>query len=299
MMADAAPDHGAEIRFAPIPSPMWRGGGRAAVRAASVGVHAILLDSIAAAPAARWLGRTSAPFVAVVHQRPGGVGNGWIRARCLSALDRSAYRRAAGAIVASDGLVEDLRRAGVPDERIHVVHPGCDMSVAPGPRPDLRRGRDVAVLCVANWFPTKGIRELLEAFATLPAEAATLWLVGSQEVDHAYADLVRRRISSPDLRRRVVATGPLPIEEVGRHLRSADVFAMCSTVDAYGTAWAEAIRAGLPVVGWRAANLPRLAQDGREALMAPPGDGRSLAAALRTVATDPAVRERLADGARR
>jgi glycosyltransferase involved in cell wall biosynthesis len=77
------------------------------------------------------------------------------------------------------------------------------------------------------------------------------------------------------------------------------VFALCSFVDAYGTAWAEAIAAGLPVVGWRAGNLPRLAAHGREALMAEPGDATGLASALRAVVTDPRLRERLAEGARR
>jgi glycosyltransferase involved in cell wall biosynthesis len=301
LMADAASDHGAEIRFISIPSAAWPAGvasGASAVREASAGANGILLDSLAAAPAAPWLGRADAPIVAVVHQRPGGVGNGRIRSRFLGALDRAAYRRAAGCIVASDDLVEEIRPAGVPAERIRVVHPGCDVPVAPGPPLDLRRGRDVGVLCVANWSPTKGILELLDAFATLPEEAATLWLVGSQDVDRGYAGRVRRRISSPGLRRRVVTTGSLPVDEVGRCYRSADVFAMCSTVDAYGTAWAEAIGAGLPVVGWRAANLPRLAEDGREALMAAPGDGRGLAAALRTITTDAAARGRLAAGAR-
>jgi glycosyltransferase involved in cell wall biosynthesis len=141
--------------------------------------------------------------------------------------------------------------------------------------------------------------ELVAAFAALPEDAATLWLVGSQDVDRAYADRVHRRISSPDLSRRVVAPGAVPIDRVGRLYRSADLFAMCSTVDAYGTVWAEAIRAGLPVVGWRTANLPRLAGYGDVALMAEPGDARGLSDALRTITTDPAVRGRLAAGARR
>jgi glycosyltransferase involved in cell wall biosynthesis len=81
--------------------------------------------------------------------------------------------------------------------------------------------------------------------------------------------------------------------------RSADVFALCSFVDAYGTAWAEAISAGLPVVGWRTANLPRLADHGREALMAGPGDHRELASALQAITSDAGLRERLSAGARR
>ena len=76
------------------------------------------------------------------------------------------------------------------------------------------------------------------------------------------------------------------------------MFALCSFVDAYGTAWAEALAAGLPVVGWRAGNLPRLAEDGREALMAEPGDLAGLAAALRAIVSDDVLRARLAAGAR-
>ena len=128
---------------------------------------------------------------------------------------------------------------------------------------------------------------LVDAFATLPEEAATLWLVGAVGTDRRYAERVRRRIASPDLVDRVVVRGSVPIEEVGRLYRSADVFALCSFVDAYGTAWAEAIAAGLPVVGWRAGNLPRLAEHDREALMAEPGDLAGLASALRAITTDP------------
>ncbi|MDP9241645.1 MAG: hypothetical protein M3O84_00545 [Actinomycetota bacterium] len=60
-----------------------------------------------------------------------------------------------------------------------------------------------------------------------------------------------------------------------------------------------AISAGLPVVGWRTANLPRLAEHGREALMPEPGDHRGLASALQAISTDAGLRERLSAGARR
>jgi glycosyltransferase involved in cell wall biosynthesis len=302
LMADAAPSHRAVIRFASIPDVAWPAGLVAAgstVRALSDRSDAVLLDSIAAASAAPWLRRVRTPVVAIVHQRPGGVGHRRIRSRIQSRLDRSAYRRATGLIVAAESLAEDLERAGVPSERIRVVHPGCDLPVEPGPPLNLRRGRGVAVLCVANWSPTKGITELLDAFATLPDDAAMLWLVGAQNVDRAYTNRVRQRVRSPDLSHRVVVTGAQPIERIGRFYRSADAFAMCSTVDAYGTAWAEAIAAGLPVVGWRTANLPRLAGSEQAALMAEPGDTRGLADALETIATDASVRKRLAAGARR
>ena len=302
MMAAAAADHGAELRFGSVPSLPWPIPALPAawtLRAAAEGSDAILLDSIAAAFVAPWIRRVRTPVVAVAHQPPGGVDHGRARASAQRVLDGVAYRSAAGVIVAGEGLIADLRAIGVAPERIAFVPPGCDVPVAAGPPLDLRRGRDASVLCVANWTPPKGILELLDAFATLPQPSATLWLVGETDPDRGYAERVRRRITAPDLRDRVVVRGSLPIEEVGRLYRSADAFALCSFADAYGTAWAEALAAGLPVVGWRAGNLPRLADHGREALMAEPGDVAGLASALRAITSDRNLRDRLAAGARR
>jgi glycosyltransferase involved in cell wall biosynthesis len=301
-MARAAPGYGAVIRFCSIPDRSWPlpiATATRAFRAASERSDAIVLDSLAAAFVAPWIARSPVPVIAVLHQAPGGVGHGWIRSLSQGALDRVAYRHASGFIAAGRSLVETLCGLGVPDDRIRFVPPGSDVPFDGGYPLDLRQGRDVAVLCVANWTPNKGILELVKAFASLPESAATLWLVGATDVDRAYAERVRRRISAPDLSHRVVVRGALPFNEVGRMYRSADVFALCSFVDAFGTAWAEAISAGLPVVGWRTANLPRLAEHGREALMLEPGDHRGLASALQAISTNAGLRERLSAGARR
>jgi glycosyltransferase involved in cell wall biosynthesis len=53
------------------------------------------------------------------------------------------------------------------------------------------------------------------------------------------------------------------------------------------------------VVGWRAGNLPHLAADGREGLLAAPGDVAGLSRALRRLATDDDLRRRLAAAAAR
>jgi len=301
-MARAAPGYGAEIRFCSIQDSSWPlpiVTAARAFRAASERSDAVVLDGLAAAFVAPWIARSPVPVIAVLHQGPGGVGHGWIRSLSQGALDRVAYRHAGGFIAASQSLVEALHGLGVADGRIRFVPPGCDVPSDGGPPLDLRQGRDVAVLCVANWTPNKGIVQLANAFASLPERAATLWLVGATDVDRAYARRVRRRISAPDLSRRVVVRGALPFDDVGRMYRSADVFALCSFVDAYGTAWAEAISAGLPVVGWRTANLPRLVEHGGEALMPEPGDLRGLASALQAITSDAVLRARLAAGAGR
>jgi glycosyltransferase involved in cell wall biosynthesis len=63
-------------------------------------------------------------------------------------------------------------------------------------------------------------------------------------------------------------------------------------------AWAEAMAAGLPVVGWSAASLPDLVTDGAEGLLMPVGSRRGLTNALATLAYQPELRRRLGDAAR-
>jgi glycosyltransferase involved in cell wall biosynthesis len=56
--------------------------------------------------------------------------------------------------------------------------------------------------------------------------------------------------------------------------------------------------AGLPVVGWRAGNLPHLAEHDREALIVEPGDVTGLSAALERLSADEEMRARLGEAAR-
>ena len=151
----------------------------------------------------------------------------------------------------------------------------------------------MAAVCVANWLPRKGILELLEAVAGLPDDLVTLHLVGDTAARGGYARLVRERIDHADLRDRVVVHGLIHPTAVNRMYQSVDAFVLPSFEEPYGTVWGEAMAAGLPVVGWRAGNLPFLADDGRDALLVPVGNVMALGGAIETLARDPELRERL------
>jgi glycosyltransferase involved in cell wall biosynthesis len=305
-MSDAAPAHEARIIFLsfpewPFPLAALRG---AAVlrRCEELRASAVLVDSIAAALAAPALAtqRHRVPVIAVLHQPPGGIDHGVVRARAQAPLDRLALRRADVLIAASDHLAEQLVEAGFARSRIQVVPPGRDVAPPPkGPVQDLRNGRRAAFLTVANWLPRKGILELLEAFAHLPADAATLHLAGDQSVDARYAARVRSRLTEADLTGRVVAHGPLSREDVAGLYRAADAFVLPAAREPYGTVWGEAMAFGLPVVGWRAGNLPYLAEDEREGLLLEPSDVDALSQALLRLALDRDVRASLGAAAKR
>jgi glycosyltransferase involved in cell wall biosynthesis len=305
-MADAAPAHGARIPFLsfpewPFPLAALRGGA-VLRRSEKLQASAVLLDSIAAAFTGPALAtrRPAVPVIAVLHQPPGGVDHSAVRARVQAPLDRLALRRADVLIAASDLLAEQLVAAGLARSRIRVVPPGRDVApAAKGPVRDLRHGRRAAFLAVANWLPQKGILELVEAFARLPPEAGTLHVAGDEAAAPRYAARVRSRLRAGDLERRVVVHGALAREDVAALYRAADVFVLPAARESYGTVWGEAAAFGLPVVGWRAGNLPNLVEDEREGLLVEPGDLEALSQALSRLAFDPDARERLGAAAKR
>jgi glycosyltransferase involved in cell wall biosynthesis len=305
-MAEAAPQHGAKIVFLSFPQRTFP---TAALRAPALFRHAqalpadaILLDSIAAALAAPWLAlrRPRVPVIAVLHQPPGGIDHRTWRTTVQARLDRLAYWRTVQFIVASEPLAAQVAAQGIARERVRVVPPGRDVAQPPeGPPPDLRRGRGASLLCVANLIDRKGILELLDALAPLPVDAATLHIVGDDQVDPAYAARVRRRLADPRLATRVVLHGPLSQAEVAALYAAADVFVLPAFREPYGTVWGEAMAFGLPVVGWRAGNLPHLADEGREGLLVSPGDVGALTRALAMLLADEPLRRRLGSAARR
>jgi len=299
-MAEAAPRHGARIVFLSFPESSFvlsTASGPALLRRARAGgTRVLLLDSIAAPLAAPSLGlrRPPLPVAAILHQPPGGVDLRPALARLRAPVDRLAYRHARVLLATSELLADQLAARGVPPERVRVVPPGRDVAAVPAVgATDLRDGRRASFLCVANWLEHKGILELLEAFARLPPEAGVLHLAGDEGVAPAYASRVTDRLARPDLAGRVVRHGPLSAEAVATLYASVDVFVLPALHETYGTVWGEAMAFGLPVVGWRAGNLPHLVDDRREGLMAPPGDVDALAQALLELALNEELRQRL------
>jgi glycosyltransferase involved in cell wall biosynthesis len=261
----------------------------------------VVVDSITAWSVAPWmLARPARPVAAILHQPPGGIGQSRPRTALQRPLDRAFYRRCDLLIAASQALGAELVEGyGLRPERVSVVEPGCDIALDRTVPMELRQGRRVALLCVANWVPSKGVLELLDAVAGLPDGHATLHFAGRDDVDAAYTRKVRTRLNRLDLRDRVVTHGPLDRGEVANLFANSDGFVLPSYAETYGTVYGEALAAGLPTVGWRAGNLPNLITDGQEGRLVAPGDVDGLRAVLERLAIDDSWRAGLAAAARR
>ena len=301
-LARSAAAHGATVSFLSFPergwplSTVW---GPRLLRRARSSSDVVVLDSIAAALAAPWLRRGGVPpVVAMLHQSPGGIDHRPLRRVIQSRLDLLAYKRVRGVVVASVPLHDDLVRRGWSASDIELIPPGRDVSeVVKAPSTDLRAGRDAAVLCVGNWVERKGIVDLLEAFARLPNERATLHLVGDTNARSPYGRKVRERVSRSDVAGRVVVHGPLPLEKVAGMYSASDVFALPSEREPYGTVFGEALAAGLPVIGVEAGNLPHLITSGREGFIVAKRDVDGLARALDRLAGDGSLRAAMSQAA--
>lgn len=311
-IAGAATGYDFAIRFVPLPPGAFLRQSLAAhaalVEAFRRSAAAVLVDSIVAACCAPSLVLKRSPLavIGILHQPPGGLDGPRASRVLRKRLDLLSYRRARLLIVTGPPVAEALLRTGLPPARIALAPPGCEVSPERGPRAgggpsraDLRRGRQAALLCVANWHPRKGLRPLLEAMARLPASQATLHLVGDDRVDPAHAAELRRLLQTPELAGRVVVHGPLPASLVTRMYAAADVFVLASTEEPYGMVYSEALAAGLPVVGWRSGNLPHLVESGVDGILVEHGDVGALAAALQRLVEDAALRSRLGKHARR
>jgi glycosyltransferase involved in cell wall biosynthesis len=242
----------------------------------------VVIDSIAVdlvAPLLPWLREElGARVIALMHMATAARGT------------RSVLRSADRIVAVSTDLGRILVSHGAARSRIVVIAPGSDRA-SPVARTRRRVAR-VRVLTVANWSPSKGIVNLVAAAAHVPE--VRLDLVGDTG-PASYRNAVIARIRSSEMRERVFVHGSLGERALARRYAQADVFALPSEREGYGTVFAEAIGHGLPVIAADITTARDIAGDA--GLYVPPRRVRPLVAALRLV-TDAWLRRRLAAAAR-
>ena len=249
----------------------------------------VVIDSLVAWEAALRLGGAGLPpLAALVHQVAGGVYGPRALRLARRLADLALYKRCDLVIAASTFLGQELVSAGIPRDRIRIIPPGSNL---PGDETvhaphQLRLGRRLAILNVANWVPNKGILELLDAVEPMSSDEVVLHLVGSPDMNHRYASRVSARLTDATLRDKVFVHGSVPKVQVGSFYAGADVVVLTSRDEGYGTVIAEALGSGVPVIAWDSGNLPNLLRDGEGGFLLPTGDVAGVTDAVRLLARD-------------
>jgi glycosyltransferase involved in cell wall biosynthesis len=223
-------------------------------------------------------------------------------ASALAAGERRSLAAVRSVVVTSESTAALLGRYGVGPERIAVVHPGTDQ--APAARGSARAsGEDsvpieLTMVCVATLTPRKGHQILFRALASLPHRRWRLRCAGSLDRDRSLVERLSSFLRDEGLQDRVELLGDLDADRLAVEYERSDLFVLATLYEGYGMAVAEALARGLAVVSTATGNIPALVGDDA-GIVVPPNDEAGFREALAHVVGDPALRRRLAAGARR
>jgi UDP-glucose:(heptosyl)LPS alpha-1,3-glucosyltransferase len=152
---------------------------------------------------------------------------------------------------------------------------------------------DFCLLLIGNDWKNKGLDSLLLAVSACSDIELRLLVVGADD-RHSYADVVR----SLNLQSRVQFVESS--SDVMQFYAAADAYVGPSLEDAYGLPILEAMACGLPVIASARAGASEIVRHGENGfVLHDPEDSRELARLLRSLYSDVALRERLADEAAR
>ena len=209
---------------------------------------------------------------------------GSLPARALSAVDRRALRSADLVVADTEANADDLaRRARIPHRKVAVCLVGAEERVF---RPGWRRQEAFNALFVGKLIPLHGLDTVLEAARLAPE--IPFRVVGSGQLESSLAA-------------RPANVEWLPWVEYER--LPAELHAAGCALGIFGTSAKasrvipnkafQALACGTPLVTADTPAARELLADGVTALLVPPGDPEALAAAVRRLAGDSALAERI------
>lgn len=237
----------------------------------------------------------AAPIVALVHH-PLALETGLDAATAahLAATERTALACAQAVIVTSPTTGRTVAAEfAVPLERLTVALPGLERRWT---RLARRPADPPHIVSVGSLSPRKGHDVLIAALATLSDLDFRCDIVGGPAHRETAAALAAQ-IAAHGLDARIALCGALPADAVADLFEAASVFALATRYEGFGMVFAEAMAAGLPIVGTTGGAVPEVVP-ASAGFLVPPDDADALAAALRRILTDDPLRASLSEGAR-
>jgi glycosyltransferase involved in cell wall biosynthesis len=176
-----------------------------------------------------------------------------------------------------------------------VIYGGVDLARYPA---RARRGHDGSAVALCRILPHKGLHFLISG---LPP-GTVLHVVGSAP-DTAYLARLRELAAGKEVHFHLGLVDADVITILSRamalvHPTPVDGRGSAGAHELFGLALVEAMACGCPVIASRVASLPEIVDDQREGLLIPPNDPPAIAAALRQLAGDAELWERLSTAAR-
>jgi len=187
-------------------------------------------------------------------------------------------------------IVECMPRVA---DKVEVVHSGVGPAFRP-PSPAEEDGCAPAaahhpfVLCVGNRYPHKNLRAAVDALALLRAEGRPLTLaVAGGEPDSCWGEVVRHA-EALGVKDAVVDLGRVTDAELRCLYARCTAFLFPSFYEGFGFPVLEAMACGAPVIASDRSSIPEVVGDA--GFLVDPADPRAMAAAVRRLEEEPALR---------
>ncbi|MBA2302939.1 MAG: glycosyltransferase family 4 protein [Acidobacteria bacterium] len=213
--------------------------------------------------------------------------------RRLAKKEASVWATADGYLTITRALAADLERRHGTRSRLGVIPDGVRLPArAPSPPPD-----EPVAAYAGHLYAWKGVDVLLQAIAQVPGIAGLI--VGGHAAE---SDLARVKQLATDLgiSDRVTFTGLVEPSRVMAHLARATMLVLPNPASAISTNFTSPLKlfeymaSGRAIVASDLPSIREVLQHGRDALLVEPGNPAAIAAALRTLAADKPLAERLA-----
>jgi glycosyltransferase involved in cell wall biosynthesis len=201
-------------------------------------------------------------------------------------LERALCRNVAHVVATCSDEVFELRRLGLPSDRVSIVPCGVDTSSFTPRGPVAPRSGRPRLLVLGRLVERKGQDDAVRALAAVPD--AELVVVGGPPAETLDADPEVRRLravaEATGVADRLLFTGSVARDDVPAWVRSADVVLAVPWYEPFGITPLEAMACGRPVVATGVGGLVDTVVDGVTGDLVPPRDpaalGRALAALL-------------------
>jgi glycosyltransferase involved in cell wall biosynthesis len=264
-------------------------------------------------PKPGWFGRPAAKVARVpvvvntVHGLYAAPDDPAAKRAAVYTLERAAAACSDAELVQNPEDLAMLRRLRVPNRRLVLLGNGVDLArfgTAPAPavvaaaRAEMgaERDTDVVVGCVGRLVQEKGYTEVFEAAARLRERHpdVRVAVIGPDEPDKA--DSLGDRDRALAARAGVRLLGGR--DDVVPYYAAMDVYVLASYREGFPRSAMEAAAMGVPIVATDIRGCRQVVDDGVTGTLVPPHDAAALAAAIESLAADPARRRAFSDAGR-
>lgn len=169
------------------------------------------------------------------------------------------------------------------NSNIHVLYNPTILKHMP-----VRESHTTNVLFLGLMGKNKGVYDIIEAAKYIQADNIKIHLYGNGEISRA-----RELVSQYGLENKVIVHGWISGDDKEKILQSSDIFILPSYSEGLPMSILEAISYGLPVISTTVGGIPDVVEDGVNGFLISPGDYKSLAQRIITIAEDKDLSKRM------